>query len=587
MKGAIAAVLCLFALAQTTPFVARPAAQGREWRCAELGAMSACGDVSGDRLREVLGTLRGYKEALQVVLPDADPALDVPLSILLFWNRRDFLPFVPPSANGKRNLAAGAEFTYGPTGRYLAMYDVADKDWNLETALYAYTRQIFDRYVPAPTWLAQGFADFYSTFDRQPVTGKPRIGRFVDRHVRAMQNRPLIPLAELTSESAVQKIYRDEVRVNAFRGESWALVHYLIVGHGGRRNGQLAAYVQMLRHGLHATDAFAAAFGPASALESELFSYVRREQLPALVIDSTMPESDPEMSAPHAISRVDAECRQINMLAALGQVETAEVHLRTLLPQDTADPRVRHALARTRLAQGRDDEALDILSTLSASQPDDFAITYDFARALQETRSYDRAYETFVRSTSLNARSDLAWFGASVTASALHRDADADTAFEHATHLTASRYPYRVRVLDVMHVGRPDAVARAAAAYLAAFATDDGAEYMAFFGALGALQAGDRETARTLLDVVRPGLRPGSWSESVLRFLDDSLPADALLRAAKDDGQRTEAHAYVGVKAAVAGDSAAARSHLQWVKEHGVKTYIEYTLAVDTLERLK
>ena len=68
-----------------------------------------------------------------------------------------------------------------------------------------------------------------------------------------------------------------------------------------------------------------------------------------------------------------------------------------------------------------------------------------------------------------------------------------------------------------------------------------------------------------------------------VRF-DETIPT--VLVVFRDDGQRTEAHAYAGIKAHIEGDRAAAQRHLAWVRTSGRREYIEYGYAVGELRRL-
>jgi hypothetical protein len=64
------------------------------------------------------------------------------------------------------------------------------------------------------------------------------------------------------------------------------------------------------------------------------------------------------------------------------------------------------------------------------------------------------------------------------------------------------------------------------------------------------------------------------------------IAADALLSRAGNNDERTEAHAYIGVKAALNGRADEARQHLQWVKDRGSRHYVEYDMAIADLKRL-
>lgn len=82
-------------------------------------------------------------------------------------------------------------------------------------------------------------------------------------------------------------------------------------------------------------------------------------------------------------------------------------------------------------------------------------------------------------------------------------------------------------------------------------------------------------------------VRPASWQATVTQFLQGRLAAEAFLTRADDNGQKTEAHFYAGVQAALANRRDEALQHFRWVKEHGSRTYIEYGFAVSELKRLE
>lgn len=79
----------------------------------------------------------------------------------------------------------------------------------------------------------------------------------------------------------------------------------------------------------------------------------------------------------------------------------------------------------------------------------------------------------------------------------------------------------------------------------------------------------------------------GSWTEKVLDYFQGTRSGDLFLAQAKDNDQRTEAHAYIGFHEALAGRSDSAPTHLRWVREHGTKSFSEYGMAVAELKRLE
>jgi lipoprotein NlpI len=69
--------------------------------------------------------------------------------------------------------------------------------------------------------------------------------------------------------------------------------------------------------------------------------------------------------------------------------------------------------------------------------------------------------------------------------------------------------------------------------------------------------------------------------------MSGKMPAAALLAAASDDGERTEAHTYIGFDDALAGRRDSAIAHFRWVKDKGSRNFVEFPIAAAELKRLE
>ncbi len=78
-----------------------------------------------------------------------------------------------------------------------------------------------------------------------------------------------------------------------------------------------------------------------------------------------------------------------------------------------------------------------------------------------------------------------------------------------------------------------------------------------------------------------------SWVSVVTQFPRGDLDGDAFIGRARDPEQQTEAHAYVGLKAAIFGQREEALKHLRWVRGQGTRAASEYPPAVAELRRLE
>jgi lipoprotein NlpI len=89
-----------------------------------------------------------------------------------------------------------------------------------------------------------------------------------------------------------------------------------------------------------------------------------------------------------------------------------------------------------------------------------------------------------------------------------------------------------------------------------------------------------------MLDEAAREVPDKTWTANVLQFLRGQIDAKTILSRAKDDGQRTEAHGYVGFLASLDGRVEEALVHLRWVAAHGARKYAEYEMARREIARL-
>jgi thioredoxin-like negative regulator of GroEL len=109
----------------------------------------------------------------------------------------------------------------------------------------------------------------------------------------------------------------------------------------------------------------------------------------------------------------------------------------------------------------------------------------------------------------------------------------------------------------------------------------------ALLAALAHRRLGQASDADNLLGRARTVVESGSWTESLVAYFQARLTAQQLLSCARGDGEKTEAHTYVGLQEELAGRRADALSHLRWVREHGSTAPAEYALALGALKRLE
>jgi len=110
---------------------------------------------------------------------------------------------------------------------------------------------------------------------------------------------------------------------------------------------------------------------------------------------------------------------------------------------------------------------------------------------------------------------------------------------------------------------------------------------VSFLGALACRRLKQDDEAARLLAKAGTVAAAGTWTAKVLDYLQGKTAAAAFLASASNDGERTEAHTYVGFDDVLAGRRAEAIAHFRWVKDKGSRNYVEYPMAVAELARLE
>jgi tetratricopeptide (TPR) repeat protein len=428
-------------------------------------------------------------------------------------------------------------------------------------------------------------AEFYSTFESDFRDGKSLIGRPPSERLQSLRGQALLPLSQLLTAEGAYKFTRDRMTVGTFYAQSWALVHYLQVGDGGKRQGQLTRYLKMLGEGRPISDAFQGTFETTfDALQRELQSYVSRSTFQAALID---PGTTVLPSAVEPMTEADARFVQGDLLLKAGAAKEADDELVKALAAEPAHVDARVGRAEVQRQDGKVTEAIASLQEIASANPTNVRVRNALVTALQGARRYEEALAAGREAVKLNDGSASTWFAMSVAELAQGRESDSNNALVRADALLPETQWYRARAYSAYELARHDVVVRDAAIHLDRVRTDsDAAPYTAFLGALSYRKLNQPDQSMRILDRAGPAIVPGSWAEQVLLFLQDRSSAADFLRKAKTTGERTEAHAYIGILRSIASDRAGAVEHLQWVQEKGARNFVEYRLAVAELEHL-
>src|SRR5262249_49886690 len=151
-------------------------------------------------------------------------------------------------------------------------------------------------------------------------------------HVQLLRERRFMPLTQLFSVNHSSAEYNERDTKTVFYAQTWALVHYLLLGNNGARQPQFRQFVNALAQGQPVEASFKQAFqADYATLERELQSYIGRNAYPAqyVTFDEKLQFDTTMQSAP--ISEAEAQFHLGDLLWRIKRPQEAEAHLQNAL----------------------------------------------------------------------------------------------------------------------------------------------------------------------------------------------------------------------------------------------------------------
>jgi tetratricopeptide (TPR) repeat protein len=147
---------------------------------------------------------------------------------------------------------------------------------------YTHHLQLQDWSGAMPTWVSEGFAEFFATAEIDK-DGNVTIGKFP-----AYRSWEVFLGSDLSAEELVSADYEKLAFYESYAlyGRSWLLTHYLTVAKA--RKGQLNRYLEGIDKGMSPRDSAKAAFGDLKALQRELEDYIKPRSFLAFTVDARL-----------------------------------------------------------------------------------------------------------------------------------------------------------------------------------------------------------------------------------------------------------------------------------------------------------
>lgn len=232
-------------------------------------------ELNERRTRDYAREFERFREALGRAVPGAAARAAVPTLVFLFADQRSMASY-RPLYNGKPVELSGYFATDGAISTI--MLAASDREAALRTIFHEYSHLVTANTARGlPTWVNEGLAEYYSTFQVRADGRSALMGGLVPLHLLLLQRERLLPTDELLAVDQTSPLYNEGSRRSVFYAQSWALVHLLLNGEPDRRE-LFARYLQRVNSGETADGAWQAVFGTLNATR-ELDRYIRQSMM--------------------------------------------------------------------------------------------------------------------------------------------------------------------------------------------------------------------------------------------------------------------------------------------------------------------
>ena len=358
------------------------------------------GNASEKEIKQVAARLEQFREVFTHLFPRLKFTTPVPTTVVVFKSDSSFKPFKPiPNVAGY--------FQPGQDVNYISLTTELEGQDPFSVIFHEYVHLLVDNTVGnMPLWFNEGLAEYYSTFkitdDQKIMLGNP-----IGNHVFLLRENKFLPLRTLFQVDHKSPHYNERNKQSIFYAESWALMHYLIIGKTGRAE-QLGVFLDKIRANVPMEQAFQDAFQMSfEAMEKELRDYVHKDRYNVLNghFERKL-ETDTDMrSAP--VSEAEAQAYLGDLLLHSNRKES-ETYLQKALALDPNSALANAAMGMAKLRDGKPGEALVNLERAVTANSQNYLVHYYYAYAMShQGGSESEPISVYAPDVAANIRQEL------------------------------------------------------------------------------------------------------------------------------------------------------------------------------------
>ena len=375
----LAVALCFLALVSQQSTVSAK----DTWTSVRTKNFFMIGNANEKEIRKVALKLEQFREVFTKLFPHIRFNTPVPTTVVVFKSDSSYAPF-KPSTNTAGYFQPGEDVNYITLTTELQTLDP------FQVIFHEYTHLLVNNtFKNAPVWFNEGLAEYYSTFS---ITDDQKIGIgiAIGHHVHLLRDNKMLPLRTLFEVDHKSPHYNEGKKQSIFYAQSWALMHYLIVGKEGKLE-KLAKFLGLLDDGVPLEKAFPQAFETTfEAMEKDLREYIKQNRYN--YIKGHFEKKIELDTSTEAKPLTEAEAQAyLGDLLLHSHRKDSETYLQKALKLDPNLGMAHASLGMLRFYEGKTDEARASLErAVDASSPN-YLTHYYYAFTLSRQRPEDTA----------------------------------------------------------------------------------------------------------------------------------------------------------------------------------------------------
>jgi tetratricopeptide (TPR) repeat protein len=364
-----------------------PAYAADKWISIRSKNFLLVGNASETAIRRVGRNLEEFRAGFSLLFPAIGQQAPPPITVVVFKDDASFRPF-KPLYQGKPGNMAGF-FQAGQDVNFIAMAgDTPTPHVIYHEFVHSLTK---DGTVPLPPWASEGLAEFYGMFEIEANGKEMMVGRPMSDHVLTLR-QTFMPVETLVGVQRGSPYYNEQQKQGIFYAESWATIHYLMLGNNLKRQPQLGKFLSLLGSGKSTAESFSEAFETDyKSFESDLRDYISRYSFPVIRYKlQDKIDFDREMQV-SPLTEAQAQYYLGDLLLHIGRLETAETLFQKAISLDRSFAPSYASMGMLKVRQDKREEALKFLTQAVQADSKDYMAHYYYAYMLQTNASSSSA----------------------------------------------------------------------------------------------------------------------------------------------------------------------------------------------------